>query len=148
MPSTHLSPHYHVVFSVKNRHPAIADAWRKRAHEYLGGLIRAAQGVPEAVGGMADHVHLLAGLPATIALATFVQDIKQTSSHWIKDEMRVKNFAWQPGYGAFTVSPSHRDAVKKYIANQETHHRVKTFQEEYVEFLERGGVEYDEKYLW
>jgi putative transposase len=148
MPATHLSLHYHLVFSTKDRQPYLADAWRVRFHEYLGGLIRAASGVPEAIGGTADHVHVLAGLRATQPLASFVQDSKQTSSRWINETFGLKQFAWQPGYGAFTVSASNREGVKKYIANQSEHHRVKTFQEEYVEFLDKSGVEYDDKYLW
>jgi len=148
MPSTHLSLHFHIVFSTKDRHPFITDDWRGRLHEYLGGLVRAADGIPEAIGGTTDHVHLLVGLRATHALAMFVQDIKQTSSRWIHETIGVKNFAWQPGYGAFTVSVSNCDAVKEYIANQVEHHRTKTFQEEYIAFLQKHGVEYDEKYLW
>ena len=148
MPSTHLSLHYHIVFSTKDRHPFIADEWRPRLHEYLGGLVRGADGIPEAVGGTTDHVHLLVGLRATHTLATFVQDIKQTSSRWVHETIGVKNFAWQPGYGAFTVSVSNCDAVKDYVANQAEHHRTKSFQEEYVAFLQKHHVEYDEKYLW
>jgi hypothetical protein len=114
----------------------------------LGGLIRAADGVPEAIGGTEDHVHLLVGLKATHALAAFVQDIKQTSSRWIHETIGMKKFAWQPGYGAFTVSVSNCAAVKEYIANQAEHHRMKTFQEEYVAFLQKHGVGYNEKHLW
>jgi REP element-mobilizing transposase RayT len=148
MPATHLSLHYHIVFSTKDRQPFIAGAWQNRLHEYLGGLVRAAEGFPEAIGGTDDHIHLLAGLRATIALASFVQDIKQASSRWIHETISTKNFAWQQGYGAFTVSVSNCDAVKKYIENQVEHHRKKTFQEEYVSFLKNHGVPYDEKYLW
>jgi REP element-mobilizing transposase RayT len=113
MPSTHLSLHVHIIFSTKDRHPFIADAWRARLHEYLGGLIRAADGFPEAIGGPADHVHLLVGMRATHTLASLVQDLKQTSSRWIHQTIGVKNFAWQPGYGAFTVSVSNGAAVKE-----------------------------------
>jgi putative transposase len=148
MPSTHLSLHFHIVFSTKNRQPFIADDWRGRLHEYLGGLVRAADGIPEAIGGTNDHVHLLVGMRATHALASFVQDIKQTSSRWIHETIGVKNFAWQPGYGAFTVSVSNCDAVRIYVADQAEHHRIKSFQEEYVAFLQKHHVEYDEKYLW
>ena len=126
----------------------MTDEWRERVHQYLGGLIRAADGIPEAIGGTADHVHLLVGLRATHVLAEFVQDIKQTSSRWIHDSIGIKNFAWQPGYAAFTVSVSNCPAVKEYIAGQMEHHRTKSFQEEYVAFLQRHGVEYDERYLW
>ncbi len=148
MPSTHLSLHYHLVFSTKDRHPFIAVAWQNRLHEYLGGLVRAAGGIPEAIGGMPDHVHLLVGLRATHSVATLVQDIKQTSSRWIHETIGVKNFSWQPGYAAFTVSVSNRAVVKKYIGSQSEHHRLKTFQEEYVTFLQKHDVEYDVKYLW
>ena len=148
MPSTHLSLHVHIVFSTKDRHPFIVDEWRGRLHEYLGGLIRAADGISEAVGGTADHVHLLVGFRSTHSLATLVQDIKQTSSRWVHETIGVKNFGWQPGYGAFTVSVSNLEAVREYIANQVEHHRTKNFQEEYVAFLQKHGIEYDLKYLW
>jgi putative transposase len=148
MPSTHLSLHFHIIFSTKDRYPFIVDAWRGRLHEYLGGLVRAADGIPEAVGGTADHVHLLFGLRATHVLAPFVQDIKQSSSRWIHDAIGIKNFAWQPGYAAFTVSVSNCDTVKEYIDDQIDHHKTKSFQEEYVAFLRKNRVPYDEKYLW
>src|SRR5215469_5721224 len=148
MPSTHLSLHYHIVFGTKERQPLVEVEWRSRLHEYLGGLVRTADGIPEAIGGTADHVHLLVGLRATHTLAEFVQDIKQSSSRWIHDTIGIKNFAWQPGYGAFTVSVSNRGAVKEYIATQIEHHRAKSFQEEYLILLQKHGVEFDEKYLW
>ncbi len=148
MPSTHLSLHFHVIFSTKDRHPFIAETWRPRLHEYFGGLVRAAEGIPEAIGGTADHVHLLVGLRATHVLAAFVKDIKQTSSRWIHESINLKNFAWQPGYSAFTVSVSNCGTVKEYIANQAEHHRIKSFQEEYVAFLQKHGVEFEEKFLW
>jgi putative transposase len=148
MPSTHTSLHFHIIFSTKDRHSFIEDAWRARLHEYLGGLIRNAGGIPEAVGGTMDHVHLLVSLGATHDLASFVKDIKQSSSRWIHENIGIKNFAWQPGYGAFTVSVSNCDDVKKYIGNQIQHHRTKSFQDEYATLLKRHGVSYDEKYLW
>jgi REP element-mobilizing transposase RayT len=117
-------------------------------HEYLGGLTREAEAIPEAIGGTADHVHLLVGLRATHSLATFVQDIKGGSSRWIHENIGVSNFAWQPGYAAFTVSVSHCPAVKAYIANQIQHHQNETFQQEYLASLQKHGVAYDERYLW
>ncbi len=148
MPSTHLSLHYHIVFSTKNRTPVIAAAWCERLHAYLGGVVRNAKGVPEAIGGVADHVHLLIGLRATACLADVVRDVKAVSSRWVLEEIGDGTFAWQEGYGAFTVSTSQRKTVHEYIARQEEHHRERTFQEEYLELLKRSGVEYDERYLW
>ena len=148
MPSTHLSLHYHIVFSTKNRAPVIATAWRERLHAYLGGVVRHVQGVPEAAGGIADHVHLLIALRATACLADVVRDVKAVSSRWVHEEIGHRSFAWQEGYGAFTVSASQRRAVRLYIAKQEEHHDQRTFQEEYLELLKRSGVEYDEQHLW
>ena len=148
MSSTHLSLHYHLVFSTKNRVPNIAEAWRGRLHAYLGGVVRNVEGVPEAIGGVADHVHLLIGLRATARLADVVRDVKAVSSRWVHEEAGDREFSWQEGYGAFTVSASQRDMVREYIAKQEEHHRKRTFQEEYVELLQRSGVEYDDRYLW
>ena len=111
-------------------------------------MVRTAEGIPEAIGGMPDHVHLLVGLRATHSLATFVQDIKRTSSRWVHETIGIKNFSWQPGYGAFTVSVSNCAVVKEYICNQLEHHRLKTYQEEYVALLQKHGMEYDAKHLW
>ena len=147
MPSTYLSLHYHLVFSTKNREPWVDLAWRPRLHEYLGGTVRGLDGVAEAVGGVADHVHLLVGLKSTHCLADFVRELKKASSVWVHDEMRIAGFAWQEGYAAFTVSATARDAVREYIAHQAEHHRGKAFREEWVEMLERAGVKYDARYL-
>ena len=135
MPATHLSLHYHLIFSTKERRAFIDKPWRERLHAYLGGAIRTAGGVPEAVGGVSDHVHLLVGLRATHRLADVLRDIKSASSDWVHQEIKQAVFSWQEGYGAFTVSASQLGTVKKYIADQEKHHRKKTFQEEYREFL-------------
>ncbi len=148
MPSTHTSLHFHIVFSTKDRFPFIQPEWEERLHTYLGGSIKTAEGVPLAINGTQDHIHLLVGLRATHTLADFVQDIKQTSSRWVHETIGIKSFAWQPGYGAYTVSASSLDSVTKYIGNQKEHHRKKSFQEEYVEFLKKSGVKYDERYLW
>ncbi len=122
--------------------------WRGRLHAYLGGIVPDLGGVPEKINGVEDHVHLLVGLRATHRVADVLKEIKAASSKWVHQELRQSLFVWQEGYGAFTVSASQLEAVKNYIANQEEHHRRKSFQEEYLEFLEQYGVEYDEKYLW
>ena len=148
MPSTHLSLHYHLVFSTKNRENWLAPSHRSRVHEYLGGTIRGMEGIAHAVGGTGDHVHVLAGLRATHCLADVLRNLKAGSSAWIHEELKLHGFAWQEGYGAFTVSASSLEQVRGYVLHQEEHHRLKTFQEEYVEMLKRGLVEWDERYLW
>jgi putative transposase len=148
MPSTHLSLHYHLIFSTKDRVAFMHKDWRGRLQAYIGGIIKDLGGVPEAIGGVEDHVHLLIGLRATHRLADVLKEVKSSSSKWVHEEIKKPLFSWQEGYGAFTVSASQITAVKSYIINQEEHHRKKTFQEEYLNFLKQSGVEYDEKYLW
>jgi putative transposase len=147
MSSTHLSLHYHLVFGTKNHDPLIAPLWRDRLHAYLGGVIRTLDGVPESVGGVSDHVHLLIGLRATHTLADVLRETKSVSSAWVHADIGVRSFAWQEGYGAFTVSPSQLENVRAYIQEQEEHHRTHTFREEYLTLLQRNGVEFDERYL-
>jgi len=147
MPSTYLSLHYDFVFSTKDRTPLIEPSWRNRLHEYLGGTVEGLRGFPQGVGGIADHVHLLVGLKATHCLADFMRELKKASSIWVHDEIGVRPFAWQEGYAAFTVGASARTAVQTYLANQEKHHREKTFREELVEMMEEARVEYDPRYL-
>jgi len=147
MSSTYLSLHYHIVFSTKGHVRIIDSAWRSRLREYLGGTIRGLGGFPEEVGGPADHVHLLAGLKATDCLADVLREIKKASSMWVHKELGIPHFAWQEGYAAFTVSATARESVRRYIANQEAHHRERTFREEIGEMLNKAGVAYDPKYL-
>jgi putative transposase len=147
MSSTYLSLHYHLVFSTKDRKPIIAEEWRSRLHEYLGGTINGLGGFCQAVGGVADHVHLLVGLKATHCLADVLRELKKSASVWVHEEIGERSFAWQEGYAAFTVSPTARESVKHYIANQEEHHRRQSFPEELISLLEKAGIEYDPKYL-
>ncbi len=147
MPSTHTNLHYHLVFSTKNRLPLIKNEWQKRLHSYLGGIVKNHDGVPLAIGGISNHVHLLFGLKSSHRLDYFIRDLKADSSKWIHAELEEK-FEWQKGYGAFTVSPSALASVKNYILNQELHHRKQTFEDEYVELLEKSRTPYDKNYLW
>ena len=147
MPSTFLSLHYHIIFSTKDRVSSIDASWCERLHEYLGGTVNGLGGISEGVGGVADHVHLLFGLKATHCLADFMRELKKASSVWVHDEIKLPTFSWQEGYGAFTVSPTAREGVLKYVANQEEHHRHKTFREELAEFLDRAGVKYEDRFL-
>jgi putative transposase len=148
IPSTHLSLHYHLVFSTKDRIPIITNVWRERLHAYVGGIIKNMDGIPQAIGGTSDHIHLLIGLRATHCLADVLRDLKAVSSRWMHEQIGEHDAIWQDGYGAFTVGASQLGAVSDYILHQEEHHKKKTFQEEYLEFLKRGLVEYDERYLW
>jgi putative transposase len=147
MPSTYLSLHYHLLFSTKDRFPFIEREWRGRLHDYLGGTIRGLGGFPEGVGGVADHVHLLVGLTAKHCIADVLRELKKASSVWVHETIGSSKFSWQEGYAAFTVSASARRAVQQYIANQEEHHRKKSFCEELLELLAEAEIEYDPKYL-
>ncbi len=147
MSSTHLSLHYHVIFATKGREAWLDVSWRDRLHEYLGGTVRGLGGIPETVGGVADHVHLLVGLKATHCLADFMRELKKASSVWVHEEIKLKGFAWQEGYAAYTVSAPAREAVREYIARQEEHHRGKSYLEELAQMLRKAGVEYDDRYL-
>jgi REP element-mobilizing transposase RayT len=146
MGSTFLSLHYHIVFSTKERRPFIKPPWRSKLHEYLGGTVRGLGGIPEIIGGVEDHVHLLVGLRATHCLADFMQELKKASSVWAADK-HERDFAWQEGYSALTVSWTHIESVRQYIATQEAHHKKTNFVTELKTLLDKNGVKYEEKYL-
>lgn len=140
---------YHVVFGTKYRRRSITDSLRERLYEYTGGTIRAKAGHLIEIGGVEDHIHLLVNLPAAVAVSDSIRDIKANSSRWVNDlPDQSKRFEWQKGYGAFTVSYSQIDVVRRYIQNQREHHRRKTFQEEYVELLKRHGIAFELEYLF
>ena len=143
MGSTYFSIHLHIVFATKERRPLIADGWRSRLHQYLGGCARTATAVPEEIGGVADHVHLLLGIRPTIRLSDLMRDIKTSSSLWVHDEIREPMFGWQDGYGAFSVSRSNLEAVRRYIQNQEAHHRKRSFEEEFQALLDAHEIVLD-----
>ena len=146
MGSTFYSIHYHIVFSTKERRPLIRPEWRARLHEYIGGTVRGMGGVAEAVGGVEDHIHLLVSSKTTDAPAATVREMKKASSVWAA-EKHEPWFAWQEGYAIFSVSWTHVPAVRRYIANQETHHQKIPFVDELKRLLEKNGVKYDPKYL-
>jgi REP element-mobilizing transposase RayT len=147
MSSTYLSLYFHLVFSTKNREPSIATAWRPNLHKYLAGTVEGLGAQCEIVGGTADHVHLLLRLRATHTLADFMRELKKASSTWVHEDMAERGFEWQEGYATFTVSASAADEVRRYIENQEEHHRGRSFREELVIMLQRSGVKFDERYL-
>jgi putative transposase len=147
--NTFTSLHYHFVFSTKKREPWIRDDIEERVWSFLGGIARENKMKAIKIGGMPDHIHLALGLPPTLAVSEAAKLIKGGSSQWIKTEFPgMRGFGWQDGYAAFSVSKSNLSEVVTYIDKQREHHRKKTFQEEYVAFLERHKVEYDERYLW
>lgn len=138
----------HVVFSTKERHPWIADDMRTDLHGYLGGIARNIDAIPLIVGGVADHIHALIALPTKLSVADLVRTLKSNSSSWVHERWPQRLFQWQNGYGAFSVSESNKDAVVRYIENQAEHHRQRSFQEEFLDLLNRHGIEYDPRYVW
>jgi putative transposase len=149
MPSTYTNLLYHIIFSTKNREPIIEEVWKEELYRYLGGILRAEGGVCIEINGMPDHVHSLAKIKPAISVADMLKLIKANSSKWVNDEKAVgRSFGWQIGYAAFSVSESQVEAVRRYIRNQQEHHRKQSFQDELVALLKRHGVEYDPRYLW
>ena len=149
MANTYTSLFYHIVFSTKNRTPYIRPEIEQRVWEYMGGVMRHHKLTALQIGGVDDHAHALIMAPPTIAPSQIAQYLKGDSSKWIHETFpELRSFAWQEGYGAFTVSKSGLEAVVRYIQNQRAHHQKQDFQAEYLEFLRRHEVEYDERYVW
>jgi putative transposase len=140
----------HIVFSTKGRRPYLQDAaLREELHRYLGGTCNKLECPVLCVGGVADHVHLLCRLDRTTSIAVLVRELKRESSQWLKTKSpALADFYWQNGYGAFSLSPSHVDAVGDYIARQEEHHRTTTFEDEFRRLLTKYGLEWDEQHIW
>ena len=139
----------HIVFSTKNRSPFLDHELRPRLFPYMGGIVRESDGKPILINGIADHVHMLVSMPAKLAVSDLLRIVKANSSRWVHEQFPTRRkFAWQTGFGAFSVSHRDVESVRNYIANQEEHHRRVTFQEEFLDFLKEYGIEYDEKYLW
>ncbi|CAN5468446.1 IS200/IS605 family transposase [soil metagenome] len=140
---------YHIVFSTKNRQPLITVETEPRLYEYIGGIIRNKGGIALEIGGMSDHLHVLAKLRPDDSLSNVLRDLKANSSGWMhKIFPDMKDFSWQNGYGAFTVSASQIEKVREYIANQKKHHRkIGSFRDEFIKLLQANKIEFDEKYL-
>ena len=138
---------YHIVFSTKQRKPLFIPEIRERLWPYLGGLARERHIVPLMIGGVADHVHLLLVVPTTLAPAKAIQEIKAYSSRWVHETFGLKEFAWQEGYGAFTIGESQKEQTIKYISGQEKHHQKISFHDELVAFMKKNNIEYDERFL-
>jgi putative transposase len=139
----------HLVFSTKNRERWIRNSFQPKLFAYLAGACRAVGCKAYRVGGTEDHVHISCTLPRTLTVSKLLEEIKKSSSAWVKNQdEKLRSFSWQAGYGAFSLGESQLPQLLRYIGNQSEHHRIVTFQEEFLEFLKRYGVDYDERYLW
>lgn len=139
----------HIIFSTKGRYPFLTPEVRPELHAYAATILKTAGSPAAIINSAADHVHILCALSKNSSAADLVQDVKTSTSKWIKTKGEIlKKFQWQAGYGIFSVSPSQVPAVKRYIADQEKHHRQVTFEDEFRRFLVKCGVEYDERYVF
>ncbi len=140
---------FHVVFSTKYRAPIILNDFKEELYAYVGGIARGEGTQLICIGGMPDHIHMMIKIKPIHSLSDLMQRIKGKSSKWINQKRFTKSkFFWQPGYGGFSVSESQIDKVKTYIRNQGEHHKRKTFQEKFVEMLEKHKIDYDSEYIW
>lgn len=138
-----------IVFAVQGRQNLIQKSWKDELHKYLSGIITGKNQKSIIINGMPDHIHAFVGLRPSMAISDLVREMKNNSTNFINDRTFVKGkFSWQEGYGAFSYSHSQMDNVYNYILNQEEHHKTKTFKQEYIQFLNSYGINYDEKYLF
>ena len=139
----------HLVFSTKERRRFIRDDVRERLHAYIVGILENQQSPSLITNSVADHIHILFALSKNLSLAKVVQEVKQGSSKWIKEQDGdYRSFAWQNGYAAFSVSESQRDVVSEYVRKQAEHHAKVSFEDELRQFFDKHGVQYDERYVW
>lgn len=138
----------HIVFSTKNRANLIKPEFEHELFGYINGIVEGNGAKLFIVNGVEDHIHLLVSCGKKIDVSELVGDIKRSSTTWLKKEKGQKRFAWQRGYGAFSVGQSQKDTVVRYIERQKEHHQTQTFQEEFLELLQKYEVQYDERYLW
>jgi putative transposase len=149
MPQSLSAVYIHLVFSTKERRPFLRDETvRNSLHRYLGKISKKLRCAPIITGGIEDHVHLLARFSRTITQAEWVKELKRVSNLWLKENHSIRDFEWQGGYADFSVSASNLEIVKKYIANQDKHHRGMSFQDELRTLLRRHEVEWDERFIW
>ena len=148
MAHTHSATFFHCVFSTKNRTNIISEQLRPRLWDYIGGIAKQNNIRPLRIGGTANHVHAALHIPTSMSVAKAMQLIKGGSSKWVNEHPSQARFEWQEAYGAFSIGVSQIPATISYIGSQEEHHRVRTFEEEYIAFLQKHGVEYDERWMW
>ncbi len=149
MTGTYTQLYIQLVFAVKHRDARIKKEWQERLFSYIASIIEAKGNKSIIVNGVTDHVHIFIGLNPSVSISELARDLKNNSSKFVNEnKLSPSKFNWQEGYGAFSYSRSHIDAVYNYILNQEEHHRKKTFKEEYIEFLKAFEIEYSDKYLF
>jgi putative transposase len=149
MPNTYSQIYIQIVFAVKGRQNLISKNNREELHKYITGIVQSREQKMLAIFAMPDHVHILVGMKPNLSISDLVRDVKAGSSKYINDNKWIQGkFNWQEGFGAFSYARSQQDIVVKYILNQEKHHKTKSFKEEYLEFLEKFEIDYDEKYLF
>ena len=144
------SVYLHIVFSTKDRFPFLSeDSARAEVHSFLGGIAKKWNCPPVLVGGVSDHIHILLQLGRSVSQADLIKELKRGSNLWIQERFpQMKKFAWQAGYGAFSVSASNLETVRSYIEKQAEHHARVSFRDEFRAFLEKHGVAFDERYVW
>lgn len=149
MPGTFSQIYIQVVFAVQNRDALIHSSWEDKLYKYLTGIVQNKGQKMLAINGMPNHIHFFIGMKPSCCLSDLVREVKKSSNDFIKENKFTKfKFNWQEGYGAFSYSHSHIDNVVKYVMNQKEHHKKKTFREEYLDFLQKFNVPYEEKYLF
>jgi REP element-mobilizing transposase RayT len=149
MANTYTQIHIHSVFSVQNHLCLIGNQWKDELYKYITGIVRNNNHKLLAINGMPDHLHILLGMRPSQSLSELMQDIKGSSSKWINENKLIRGkFSWQEGFGSFSYSKSQLSQVIRYIERQQVHHKKKTFNEEYKEFMEAFGIEYDERYIF
>jgi REP element-mobilizing transposase RayT len=148
MPDSYTNLLYHIVFSTKDRRPLITAEYEVQLYDYMGGTIRSAGGISLELNGTNDHVHLLAKLRPDRSVSDVLRDLKANATGWMHDVFpALKDFSWQRGYGAFSVSQSNVDEVRQYIARQKEHHHKLSFRDEFIQFLRANRIECDERYI-
>jgi putative transposase len=148
MPNTYTQLLFHVVFSTKSRERTLTHGHRDKLYKYIWGIHAGLNCHLYRIGGVDDHVHILTATPTTLAIAKYVQEIKASSSHWLKGQLEFPRFeSWQDGYAAFTVSYREKDGLIGYIKGREEHHRRETYMDEYRRLLSEHGIAFDERYL-
>jgi REP element-mobilizing transposase RayT len=149
MAGTYSQIYIQIVFAVNGRENLLQKPWREEVFKYISGIVKGKNQKPIIVNGISNHVHLFVGLKPSISVSDLVRDVKNNSSNFINEQRFVRGkFSWQEGFGSFSYAHSQIEQVYQYILNQEEHHKKKSFREEYLDFLKKFDVEYDEKYLF